>query len=46
MATHASQLLSRNVAALVGLMVVDGAVVLDWDDEVLAGTCVTRKGGS
>ncbi len=44
MATHASQLLSRNVAALVGLMVVDGAVVLDWDDEVLAGTCVTRKG--
>ena len=44
MATHASQLLSRNVAALVGLMVVDGAVALDWDDEVLAGTCVTRKG--
>jgi H+-translocating NAD(P) transhydrogenase subunit alpha len=43
MATHASQLLSRNVAALVGLMVVDGAVSLDWDDEVLAGTCVTRK---
>ncbi len=44
MATHASQLLSRNVAALVGLMVVDGAVSLGWDDEVLAGTCVTRKG--
>ena len=43
MATHASQLLSRNVAALVGLMVVDGAVALDWDDEVLAGTCVTGK---
>ena len=46
MATHASQLLSRNVAALVGLMVVDGAVSLDWDDEVLAGTCVTRKEGT
>jgi NAD(P) transhydrogenase subunit alpha len=44
MATHASQLLSRNVAALVGLMVSDGAVSLDWDDDVIAGTCVTRKG--
>ena len=43
MATHASQLLSRNVAALVGLMVVDGSVSLHWDDEVIAGTCVTRK---
>ncbi len=43
MATHASQLLSRNVASLLGLMVVDGAVSLDWDDEVISGTCVTRK---
>jgi NAD(P) transhydrogenase subunit alpha len=42
MPTHASQLLSRNVAALLGLIVVDGAVSLDWDDEVVAGTCVTR----
>jgi H+-translocating NAD(P) transhydrogenase subunit alpha len=44
MATHASQLLSRNVAALLGLMFVDGQVALDWDDDVIAGTCVTRKG--
>lgn len=43
MATHASQLLSRNVAALLALIVVDGAVSLNWDDEVVAGTCVTRK---
>ena len=43
MATHASQLLSRNMASLLGLIVVDGAVSLDWDDEVVAGTCVTRK---
>jgi NAD(P) transhydrogenase subunit alpha len=43
MATHASQLLSRNVAALLALIVTDGAVSLDWDDEVVAGTCVTRK---
>jgi NAD(P) transhydrogenase subunit alpha len=43
MPTHASQLLSRNVAALLGLLVADGKVALDWDDEVVAGTCVTRK---
>jgi NAD(P) transhydrogenase subunit alpha len=43
MPTHASQLLSRNVASLLGLLVVDGNVTLDWDDEVVTGTCVTRK---
>jgi NAD(P) transhydrogenase subunit alpha len=43
MPTHASQLLSRNVASLVGLLVADGEVALDWEDEVVAGTCVTRK---
>ena len=43
MATHASQLLSRNIASLLGLLVADGAVVLDWDDEIVAGACVTRK---
>ena len=41
--THASQLLSRNVAALLGLIVSDGALRLDWDDEVVAGACVTRR---
>jgi len=43
MATHASQLLSRNIASLLALIVTDGAVTLNWDDEVVAGTCVTRK---
>jgi proton-translocating NAD(P)+ transhydrogenase subunit alpha len=43
MAAHASQLLSRNIAALLALIVVDGELSLDWDDEVVAGTCVTRK---
>src|SRR5579884_4256278 len=32
MATHASQLLSRNMAALLGLLARDGKLVLDWDD--------------
>jgi len=43
MATHASQLLSRNMAALIGLLVKDGQLSLDWDDEIVAGACVTRK---
>jgi proton-translocating NAD(P)+ transhydrogenase subunit alpha len=42
MATHASQLLSRNMASILGLLVSDGEVVLDWDDEIVAGACVTR----
>jgi NAD(P) transhydrogenase subunit alpha len=43
MATHASQLLSRNMASILALLVKDGELVLDWDDEILAGACVTRK---
>jgi NAD(P) transhydrogenase subunit alpha len=43
MPTHASQLLSRNIASILGLMVRDGELVLDWDDEILAGACVTRR---
>jgi len=43
MATHASQLLSRNMAAIIGLLVEDGELALDWDDEIVAGACVTRK---
>jgi NAD(P) transhydrogenase subunit alpha len=45
MATHASQLLSRNIASLLGLIVHDGNLALDWDDEVVAKTCVTRTEG-
>jgi NAD(P) transhydrogenase subunit alpha len=43
MPTHASQLLSRNMASLIGLLEQDGALALDWDDEIIAGACVTRK---
>jgi H+-translocating NAD(P) transhydrogenase subunit alpha len=43
MPTHASQLLSRNIASIVGLMAHDGELALDWDDEILAGACVTRR---
>jgi NAD(P) transhydrogenase subunit alpha len=43
MPTHASQLLSRNMASILGLIVKDGALSLDWDDEIVAGACVTRN---
>jgi NAD(P) transhydrogenase subunit alpha len=45
MPDHASQLYARNVAALLEIMVNDdGALELDFDDEVLKGACITRDG--
>src|SRR5215212_6548584 len=40
---HASQLYSKNVAALLDLLVADGELSLDFDDEITAGACVTRR---
>jgi NAD(P) transhydrogenase subunit alpha len=42
MPLHASQLYSRNVAALLQHLAPDGELALDWDDEITAGACVTR----
>ncbi len=42
MATHASQLYSRNVSALLELLAPGGELTLDWEDEIIAGACVTR----
>ena len=42
MAYHASQLYSRNVAALLQHLAPSGQLVLDWEDEITAGACVTR----
>ena len=45
MAEHASQLYARNIQALLELMTDDqGALELDFDDEIVAGACVTRDG--
>jgi NAD(P) transhydrogenase subunit alpha len=45
MAQHASQLYARNVQSLLELMSgEDGALRLDWDDEVIKGACVARDG--
>ena len=46
MAFHASQLYSRNVAALLQHLAPDGELELDWDDEITAGACVTRPEGA
>ncbi len=42
MPLHASQLLSRNVSALLGHLIADGELSLDFADEITAGACVTR----
>jgi NAD(P) transhydrogenase subunit alpha len=39
---HASQLYARNVSALLQHLAPEGELVLDWDDEITAGACVTR----
>ncbi|HEV3000576.1 MAG TPA: Re/Si-specific NAD(P)(+) transhydrogenase subunit alpha [Solirubrobacteraceae bacterium] len=45
MAEHASQLYARNVMALLELFLGEGgAVALDFEDEIIAGACVTRGG--
>ncbi|MDP9134569.1 MAG: Re/Si-specific NAD(P)(+) transhydrogenase subunit alpha [Actinomycetota bacterium] len=45
MPDHASQLYAKNVQSLLGLMVDDeGGFKLDFEDEVIAGACITRDG--
>ena len=44
MPEHASELYSKNITALLDLLITDGALAPDFDDEVIAGACVTRKG--
>ena len=40
---HASQLYSRNVLALLQHLAPEGALSLDWEDEITSSACVTRK---
>jgi NAD(P) transhydrogenase subunit alpha len=40
---HASQLYARNVSALLQHLAPEGELVLDWDDEITAGACVSRS---
>ncbi len=50
MPEHASQLYARNVLSLLDLIVPKGeegsapAIVLDFEDEIVSGSCVARDG--
>jgi H+-translocating NAD(P) transhydrogenase subunit alpha len=45
MATHASQLYAKNVESLLDLLIgEDGGLKLDFDDEIVAGACITHEG--
>lgn len=42
MPEHASELYSKNITALLDLLLTDGKLAPDFDDEVIADSCVTR----
>src|ERR1700722_1659064 len=43
MPEHASELYSKNITALLDLLITDGALAPDFDDEVIADSCVPRQ---
>jgi NAD(P) transhydrogenase subunit alpha len=44
MPLHASQMYSRNLASFLALIVRDGELAPDWEDEIVAESAVTRDG--
>jgi NAD(P) transhydrogenase subunit alpha len=44
MPVHASQMYSRNVQAFLGLIVAEGELGLDFEDEIVRETCVAHDG--
>jgi NAD(P) transhydrogenase subunit alpha len=42
MPEHASELYSKNLTSLLELLITDGALLPDFEDEVVAASCVTR----
>ncbi|OGT70225.1 MAG: NAD(P) transhydrogenase subunit alpha [Gammaproteobacteria bacterium RIFCSPLOWO2_02_FULL_42_9] len=44
LATHASEMYSKNIFNLLQLIVKEGHVQLDWNDEIIAQTAVTHDG--
>ena len=44
MPVHASQMLSRNHAAFLQLLIKDGALSLNFEDEVVRDACITHQG--
>jgi H+-translocating NAD(P) transhydrogenase subunit alpha len=44
LAVHASEMFSKNLFNFVSPWVKDGELLLDWEDEILRQSCVTRAG--
>jgi NAD(P) transhydrogenase subunit alpha len=44
MPEHASQMYSRNVTSFLDLVVKEGGLELDFDDEIVRETCVAHEG--
>jgi NAD(P) transhydrogenase subunit alpha len=44
MPVHASQMYAKNVHNLLALLLKDGRLAPDWNDDIVAGTCITRDG--
>ena len=44
MPVHASEMIAKNLFNFISPFIKDGALALDWEDEVLAGTCLTHAG--
>jgi NAD(P) transhydrogenase subunit alpha len=44
LATHASELYAKNLYSLLSIMIKDGTLAPDWDDEVLRDSTLTRDG--
>lgn len=45
-ALHASEMYARNLHNFLALMLKDGALTLDWEDELIAKTCIAHAGES
>ena len=44
MPLHASQMYARNITNLLGLVIADGELKLDFEDEIVADACITHEG--
>jgi len=44
MPVHASQMYARNMSSFIALLIKDDAVNLDFEDEIVQGSCITHEG--
>ncbi len=44
MPVHASEMYAKNLFNFISPFIKDGALTLDWEDEVMAGACLTHDG--